>query len=317
MTEEKTLNDYTPEQIESARQSVARRLEWQRRYDETHKERKAQYQQEHLDKQREAVRKCDHKHRAKKKEYMVQYYQENKCTIKKSATQHYQEHKDDKKVYNAQHYQENRDKILRRSAQHYQEKKHEILEHQHQYNLEHKDDKKAYDAQHYREIQEEHRQHMHQYYQKNREKILEYMHQYKLDHPQVQHNNRTKRLGADGTFTPEEWTHKLEEYDNKCAYCNTKTEDTPERFLTVDHATPLTRVGTNYIDNLVPACFQCNMEKSTMTSEEFFESIDADKEEGVLVRRYISEHPEEAVQLFEKYKIGFQEEVQSNDSQEK
>jgi len=87
--------------------------------------------------------------------------------------------------------------------------------------------------------------------------------------------------------------------------------------LTVDHATPLTRGGTNYIDNLVPACFQCNMKKSTMTSKEFFEGIDADKEEGVLVRRYISEHLEEAVQLFEKYKIGFQEEVQSNDSQEK
>ena len=38
----------------------------------------------------------------------------------------------------------------------------------------------------------------------------------------------------------------------------------------------------------------CNVEKYTKTAEEFFESIDAGNETGVLTRRYINEHPEVA-----------------------
>jgi 5-methylcytosine-specific restriction endonuclease McrA len=39
--------------------------------------------------------------------------------------------------------------------------------------------------------------------------------------------------------------------------------------LHLDHATPLSRGGDHSIDNLVPACGECNLKKGTKTMDEF------------------------------------------------
>lgn len=72
-------------------------------------------------------------------------------------------------------------------------------------------------------------------------------------------NVRAQRKGAEGTHTPEEWRELCERYDNKCLCCN---EVKP---LTVDHVIPLSKGGTNYIDNIQPLCKSCNCRKSTKT----------------------------------------------------
>ena len=75
-----------------------------------------------------------------------------------------------------------------------------------------------------------------------------------------------RERNAEGSFTLEEWNAKLEEYNYRCAYCGCKlNSDT----ITVDHQIPLIRGGTNYIDNLVPACQSCNSKKGTKTSGEY------------------------------------------------
>lgn len=75
-----------------------------------------------------------------------------------------------------------------------------------------------------------------------------------------------RERNAEGKFTLEEWNAKLEEYNYRCAYCgcelNTET-------ITIDHVIPIVRGGTNYIDNLVPACCSCNSRKHTKTAEEY------------------------------------------------
>lgn len=51
-----------------------------------------------------------------------------------------------------------------------------------------------------------------------------------------------------------------------CAYCGVAFGAlTP----TVDHCVPLSRGGTNDLDNLVWACLPCNLRKGTKTAEEF------------------------------------------------
>lgn len=40
----------------------------------------------------------------------------------------------------------------------------------------------------------------------------------------------------------------------------------------VDHVMPISRGGSNLIENLVPACCKCNAEKSNMTASEYMES---------------------------------------------
>lgn len=44
-------------------------------------------------------------------------------------------------------------------------------------------------------------------------------------------------------------------YDNKCAICK------KEEWLTLDHITPLSKGGSNNIDNLQVLCKECNLKK--------------------------------------------------------
>jgi len=37
----------------------------------------------------------------------------------------------------------------------------------------------------------------------------------------------------------------------------------------VDHSRPISRGGTDYLRNLVPACIECNRSKGDLTSREF------------------------------------------------
>jgi len=57
-----------------------------------------------------------------------------------------------------------------------------------------------------------------------------------------------------------------EQQDNKCFYCK---QELNEETLTVDHKTPISRQGTDAIENLCLACKKCNLEKNNLTLEEF------------------------------------------------
>lgn len=55
-------------------------------------------------------------------------------------------------------------------------------------------------------------------------------------------------------------------YGWRCRYCRcTITVNT----LTIDHAIPLSRGGTNWPSNLMPSCKTCNLRKHTKTLSEF------------------------------------------------
>ena len=66
---------------------------------------------------------------------------------------------------------------------------------------------------------------------------------------------RARKAGARGSHTVEQWLARLAEFGGRCAYCG--STDRIER----DHITPLTRGGTDFIDNIVPACKSCNAGK--------------------------------------------------------
>ena len=50
----------------------------------------------------------------------------------------------------------------------------------------------------------------------------------------------------------------LEQWSNRCAYC----DDDLGRLATLDHVHPKVRGGLTSKENLVPACFACNVSKS-------------------------------------------------------
>jgi 5-methylcytosine-specific restriction endonuclease McrA len=86
-------------------------------------------------------------------------------------------------------------------------------------------------------------------------------------HPEVKRAReqayRARKIAAAGSFTGAEWRALLQRWGDVCAY------DGAPGPLEADHRTPLSRGGTNYIDNILPACRSCNGRKHTMTEEEF------------------------------------------------
>ena len=79
------------------------------------------------------------------------------------------------------------------------------------------------------------------------------------------HARRARKFNAEGTYTQQEWRDKLALYNNKCHWCGEEIKGTP----TADHVIPLVHGGTNYIENIVPACRVCNSKKHTKLPWEF------------------------------------------------
>ena len=98
---------------------------------------------------------------------------------------------------------------------------------------------------------------------------------YHIAHPEYKrakdHAYRARSQVAFGSFTGQEWRELQEHSGRRCAYCG---EAGP---LEADHRVPLARGGTNFIDNILPACRSCNGRKHKMTEEEFRARLAAER----------------------------------------
>jgi len=111
---------------------------------------------------------------------------------------------------------------------------------------------------------------VHLYYRENRAKIIvqkkEYRRRNKALYKNIAMNKKARKALAIGSHTFEGWMEKVKYYGWKCFYCKVLlTEET----LSQDHAVPLSRNGTNFLSNLLPACVPCNSRKKDKTVSEF------------------------------------------------
>lgn len=163
----------------------------------------------------------------------------------------------------------------------------------HKKNAEHINEKKR---EWYHSDPERPREHARQYRERNPEKVAQYTQEYndsergkererryKERHPEkvkethrkswykhheqrivqmrVRHaRTRTLQTGAGGAFTVAEWEDLKTQYNYTCPGCGRKE---PEISLTVDHKTPVTKLGTSHIENIQPLCTSCNARKGT------------------------------------------------------
>ena len=97
------------------------------------------------------------------------------------------------------------------------------------------------------------------YYLKNREKILAYGRLWSRKNKEkvVQRAllRKYRVRGAKGKHTLEEWEELKKRFHYKCSHCKKKVK------LTRDHIIPITKGGTNDIDNIQPLCQPCNSRK--------------------------------------------------------
>lgn len=69
-------------------------------------------------------------------------------------------------------------------------------------------------------------------------------------------------------FTAAQWQELLFYFDNRCAYCGCRSSP-----LHQEHMIPLSRGGSHTLENIVPACMECNYRKSTRTLIEILEVL--------------------------------------------
>jgi len=69
---------------------------------------------------------------------------------------------------------------------------------------------------------------------------------------------RARTMMAPGSHTFEQWISRVKNFRWRCFYCNSKLNTGT---LTKDHRVPLSKGGTDFASNLVPACKSCNSGK--------------------------------------------------------
>lgn len=85
---------------------------------------------------------------------------------------------------------------------------------------------------------------------------------------------RIRQTTAKGFHTEQEWQQKKKEFCYRCAYCGihesllkNKYKDKRWWKLTEDHIQAITKGGSDYITNIIPACVSCNSSKNNKTYE--------------------------------------------------
>ena len=99
------------------------------------------------------------------------------------------------------------------------------------------------------------------YRENNREKRRETYRKWAAANPDkrlaLDRKRRARKAGAEGEFTTDEFAALCELFENRCAYCDTDAK------LTADHVVPLSKGGSDHIENILPACQPCNSSKGT------------------------------------------------------
>ena len=99
------------------------------------------------------------------------------------------------------------------------------------------------------------------YRKRNKQKILDNARRYRQAHKDsIKARNRyykARKRHAQGKHSPAEVVEQYKRQHGKCYYCNCKLGNAYH----VDHVIPLSRGGSNGIDNIVIACPSCNMHK--------------------------------------------------------
>lgn len=95
------------------------------------------------------------------------------------------------------------------------------------------------------------------------------------DRAAAENARRARKFSNGGSHTKKEWVALVAEYGGRCGYCGCV-----DGRLTKDHATPLSRGGTDDIQNIIPACGHCNRRKHAKTAEEFIRILAKAQEEA-------------------------------------
>jgi len=170
----------------------------------------------------------------------------------------------DRKITLQKYYLKNREKVLARNKKWNKEHRKEMTERAKKW-AENNPEKIKESLKKYNDNYPERRKLQYRKYREtHREKVRKTQRDYFRKNPSAQHRNKIKN--AEGEFTAKEWERLKKRYGYKCLRCGIDEIELLNKTgigLTVDHIQPLSKNGTNYIDNIQPLCKSCNVWKFT------------------------------------------------------
>ena len=168
------------------------------------------------------------------------------------------EHRDEQREYMKQYLAEHRDKELERMKQ-WRNDNPELWK---QYLAEHRDERREY---------------MKQWRAEHCDERRGYVEQWHIEHPGMRavYNHRRRSLinSNGGSFTADELNALFEQQEGFCFYCGKLLFGSFETAFHVEHKVPLSRGGSNNIDNIALSCAKCNLSKHTKTHDEFLNEL--------------------------------------------
>lgn len=145
------------------------------------------------------------------------------------------------------YYEKNKTQIIARIRKYEQLHQQEVASRHHKYYLAHREEIIARSA---------------QWHKENPEKVRIQNAKWNKNHPEkmreIVNRRRARKVAAIGSHTSKDFIELCRSTEWKCLCC-----DTPHtvKILTEDHIVPLSKGGTDNIDNIQPLCRSCNSSK--------------------------------------------------------
>lgn len=180
--------------------------------------------------------------RACQSDYAKEYRAKNPDKVRKASADYHVKNRDKRLERAKADYQKNAEEVKRRSKDRYQQNREAKLATNQRWRVE------------------------------NPERMAELNKQWRSENPERARINSNKRrvraLGAAGSHTAEEWEALKAMWGYRCAYCGIALDRFHE-----DHVVPLTKGGTDGIENILPSCGSCNHSKSDSMLYEWIHGV--------------------------------------------
>jgi len=202
----------------------------------------------------------------KVKERIYRYIKENPEKVKERQRRYYQKNLERIKKYHKDYHEKNRERERESNRKRNQERKEQYKQSAKERHLAHPEKKREYQKRYYDRHHDKESERKILYRQQNNEQMRAKEQQRYKENPiprlRSYHKRKALKKGSNGSYTKAELQAQFESQQGRCYHCGKWLVLGNGRFCHVDHWIPLSKGGSNNIENIRLLCPHCNLSKN-------------------------------------------------------